>query len=615
MQTTIFGRMVAPVWLWIAILAAILTTIASASHVAAATPETVPPPGAEGPSTPKEVQVPAENPLRVADAATRAQALSEAWMTFQKSCRPCHGNLGAGDGPYARSFAREASDLRRPSRDIAGDAVRFTRIRDGAAALAQRPWESNMPAFGDDLDADQIWGLVLLLDDFTKQGTGLDPDGGGSNVYAHRCAVCHGTSGAGDGPLATELMPPPRNLVRGQYRIRSTEYGAAPIDTDILGAVIRGSGNTAMGRFVALGNDPVENVAKYLESFAPALFATPPAAIPPSSPPITEPIEKLTARGHAVYEEARCWECHGKNGRGDGPTAATLKDEAGRPSIATNLTKRWQWKSAGGSAGVFRILSTGMNGTPMASYASTLSADDRWALGYYLERLGRPYPRFFPTVQAGVVTEQLPADPTAAFWKTIPATSVPLGPQVEIPPYWTQPAIDAVNVTVAVSKEQIGILLVWDDSTRDERDDDAGATSTIAAAVARYGAWRLPDQIAVQFPEKVDPKGVLPAPYLGNADRPVLRWIWSADRQGRGEQQAKVERVAGARAAAVTSTDGPPVQTAAAYVDGQWRVVLLGKRPPKAAASTAMALQSWNGSTGESGYWHGLSGWLTVNLR
>ena len=60
------------------------------------------------------------------------------------------------------AYARRASDLRRPSRDIASDAVRFTRIRDGAASLPDRAWESSMPAFGDDLDTNAIWGLVLL---------------------------------------------------------------------------------------------------------------------------------------------------------------------------------------------------------------------------------------------------------------------------------------------------------------------------------------------------------------------------------------------------------------------------------------------------------------------
>ena len=615
MQKTIIGRTPGTPRaslrrLLVAILVATLPTTTSSRSGAATAPETGKPPAA---ATSARDEVPAENPLRAADATTRQQALSEAWARFQRSCRPCHGNLGAGDGPYGLTFSRRASDLRRPSRDIVGDAIRFRRIRDGAASLAEHPWESNMPAFGEDLDARQIWALVLLLEDFGKEGSGIDPSASGSDIYASRCAVCHGTKGAGDGPLAAELMPSPRDLVRGQYRFRSTEYGAAPIDTDIIGVVARGLGDTAMGHFLSLGVDRLENVAAYVQTFAPALFATQPATLPGSPVPAL-PVAQLVTRGRAVYEDARCWECHGKTGRGDAPSAATLTDASSRPSLATNLTKSWQVKAGGGAPEIFRTISTGMNGTPMPSYASTLSPEDRWAVAYYVQYLGRARPKFSPTVQAGNVTEQIPLDPTAAFWKTIPPTEVPLGPQVEVPPYWTQPSIDEVDVTVTVNGEQIAILLVWDDRTRDVRNDDAGAAPTIAAALARYGTWRLPDQIAVQFPDKVDPKGVLPAPYLGDANRPVVRWIWSADRQERGEQ-AVIERVAGARATPVTSTDGPPVQTAAAYADGQWRVVLLSKRPPKTAASTKIALQGRNGGAGESGNRTSFSGWLTVNLR
>jgi DMSO reductase family type II enzyme heme b subunit len=598
----------------LAILAAVALALASASigHTATATRETHKPAAGATPEKARE-SVPAENPLHAADAATRQQALSAAWATFQSTCRPCHGNLGAGDGPFGLSFARRASDLRRPSRDIAGDAVRFTRIRDGAASLGDHAWESSMPAFGDDLDARQIWGLVLLLEDLGKDGSGLALDASGAEIYASRCAVCHGSNGAGDGPLASEIFPPPRDLIRGQYRFRSTEYGTAPIDSDIIGGIARGLGDTAMGRFLPLGAQRLEAVTAHLMTFTPTLFANAPPTLPGSPMPMT-PIAPLVARGRAVYDEAHCDECHGKAGRGDGPSAPTLKDESGHPSIATNLTKRSQIKSGGGATTIFRVLSSGMNGTPMGSYATTLSADDRWALAYYLENLAQARPRFSPNVQAGVVTEPIPVDPTASLWKTIPPTQVPLGPQVEILPYWTQPSIDEVDVRVAVNGDQIGILLVWDDRTRDVRTDDAGATSTVPAALARYGAWRLPDRVAVQFPEKPDPKGILPAAYLGDDSRPIRRWVWSADRQERGEP-AVVERVAGARQTPTASSEDSAVQTAASFVDGQWRVVLLGKRPAKTAAIIPLAVQSWNGAMGESGHWLGLSGWMSIQLR
>jgi DMSO reductase family type II enzyme heme b subunit len=452
---------------------------------------------------------------------------------------------------------------------------------------------------------------VLRLEELGKDPRTDETAASPNELYSPRCAACHGAAGAGDGPLAAELMPAPRSFTREHYRFRSTLPGSPPIFNDVLTILNRGMGNTAMGRMLAMGTQQMEDAGKFIEGFGSAHFLPDEQAILIGSPPNRTPIAELTARGRAVYDEQHCAECHGKDGRGDGPKAADLKDELGRPAIATNLTKRWHLKGGGGVQAVYRILSTGLDGTPMASYASSINEADRWAVGYFLDKQARQYPRFMPTVLAGTTKEKIPNDPTAAFWKTTPATTVPLGPQIEVPPYWTQPSVDAVDITVAVDDDQIGILLVWDDRTKNEQNDDAGAgASTVAAAVARYGAWRLPDQMAVQFIEKVDPKGVLPSHYLGASDRPVVRWIWSANRP----EQALVERVAGPRATPVAVTDAS-VQTRAAYADGQWRVVLIGKRPPKTVAETDIALQGWDGSTGETGRWHGLSGWLDLKLR
>jgi DMSO reductase family type II enzyme heme b subunit len=567
----------------------------------------------DAPAAPPAGAIPAENPLRTADEATRRQARDDAYVTFQRSCRPCHGNLGAADGPYAFVFPKRAADLRRPSRDIVGDATRFKRIRDGAAALGERPWESGMPAFGAALDARQIWGLVLLLDDFGKEASGIDVNATGADVYAERCAVCHGAKGAGDGPLTSELLPPPRDLVRGSYRFRSTVSGAAPLDSDIIGVTAHGLGDTAMGHFLALGSQRLEDVTAHVQSLAPTLFATTPPTIT-GSPMPTEPLMQLAERGRKVYESAKCTECHGATGRGDGPSAATLKDDAGHPSVATNLTKRWLFKAGSSSSDVFRTLASGLNGTPMSSYDKTLSPDERWALATYIERLGRLRPRYLPNIVASAVTEKLPLDPGAPVWKTIPTAFVPLGQQIELQPYWTEPSIDSVDVVAAVNRDELAILLVWDDRSRDVQASDTPASS-VSAAIARHGSWHLPDAIAVQLPEKIDAKGTLPPVYLGDATHPVRRWLWSADRQEKGETQALVQHVAGPQATPTASAEREAVQTAATYTDGQWRVVLLTKRPPSSVAALPIALHAWDGGAGESGHWHSFSGWVNVKLR
>lgn len=41
----------------------------------------------------------------------------------------------------------------------------------------------------------------------------------GGKIYANNCAVCHGPKGLGDGPAGASLIPKPRNLVQGQWKV------------------------------------------------------------------------------------------------------------------------------------------------------------------------------------------------------------------------------------------------------------------------------------------------------------------------------------------------------------------------------------------------------------
>ena len=555
--------------------------------------------------------IPAENPLRAADDATRARALGDAWETFQRACRPCHGNVGAGDGPYATTFAEPAADLRRPSSAVAADAIRFRRIRDGATSRSDRPWLSAMPAFGDDLTDEQIWGLVLLLEQLGQPGTGLPEDTAAADVYQARCAVCHGRDGKGDGPLAAELTPAPRNFVTAAYHIRSTLPGSPPIDTDIIGSIARGMGDTAMGRFQAIGVQTLEDLAAHLRTFAPEAFSTESKTIPMSGMPM-EPADVLQAKGRQVYDEAGCADCHGKFRRGDGPGGRNLRGEGGRPAFATDLNKRWQIRGGGASSDMYRTITAGMPGTAMDAYVDKLSEDQRWAVAFFLERQTKTRPRFPVNVQAVSVDGALPSDPASPIWSTIPAFSVPLGPQMDIAPYWTQPSIDTVDVTVAAKGKQVAVLLAWSDRTRDVQNQDTGATD-VATALGRRGSWRLPDRIAVQFPASIVAKGPLPPPYLGDGAHPVTRWIWSADRSEGGETAALVDRVAGPRATP-EAVPGVTVTGAASFADGQWRVVLTGELPtaPKGTA-IPIAVQAWDGAAGETGVRQSFSGWLGLN--
>ena len=57
----------------------------------------------------------------------------------------------------------------------------------------------------------------------------------------------------------------------------------------------------------------------------------------------------LVERGKEVWQQAKCWECHGQGGKGDGEKAAGLKDDFGFPIPPANLTTG-QFKSGAGGA-------------------------------------------------------------------------------------------------------------------------------------------------------------------------------------------------------------------------------------------------------------------------
>ena len=85
------------------------------------------------------------------------------------------------------------------------------------------------------------------------------------------------------------------------------------------------------------------------------------------------------ANGKTIYQ-SKCASCHGMNGAGGGPAAHGMQPVP--PALAGDTAV------AGTSpATMFRIISVGVSGTPMPSWASTLSPEERWDVVAYLTSL------------------------------------------------------------------------------------------------------------------------------------------------------------------------------------------------------------------------------------
>ncbi len=203
----------------------------------------------------------------------------------------------------------------------------------------------------------------------------------GQRVYEHRCVGCHGARGDGNGPAATFLFPRPRDFTAGVFKFRSTPSGSLPTDRDLFQTVTRGVRGTAMPPWHELAEKDRRAAITYVKNFS-ERFATeaPEAVVLPTPPPATV---ELVARGKVLYTSAKCFECHGEGGRGDGPSANQLKDDFDVPIRPTDFT-RGQFKSGSSVADIHRTMTLGLDGTPMPSFGDSMSDDERWAISYYV---------------------------------------------------------------------------------------------------------------------------------------------------------------------------------------------------------------------------------------
>ncbi len=240
----------------------------------------------------------------------------------------------------------------------------------------------------------------------------------GRGVYARYCIGCHGPEGAGDGPAARWLSPPPRNFQSGRFKFRSTPTGEFPTDADLLRTVTCGLAGSAMPGFPLVPESDRRDVVAYVQHLAALGLArrevdylvteegesyeslrgarlaeiraeaeqrvhgAQPMAVPPAPAATPESI----ARGKDVFDRL-CAPCHGVGGRGDGPSSYTLrdwKDAEIRPRDFTTGVFR-----AGSSPrDLYMRLRGGLMGTPMPAIPG--SDQEIWDQVHYILSMRDP---------------------------------------------------------------------------------------------------------------------------------------------------------------------------------------------------------------------------------
>jgi DMSO reductase family type II enzyme heme b subunit len=403
----------------------------------------------------------------------------------------------------------------------------------------------------------------------------------GKRVYFTKCVWCHGVDGAGDGPGADRLWPRPRNFNQGTFKIRHTASGELPLfdakkpipgQNDLFETVTHGLPGSAMPSWEGILTEEqrlqvlsfvttqLVKDRKFTDKESEYQTILQVADLKPKPP-----TEESLKRGSELIVEKKCVECHGAEGRGDG-NAFNLKDDWGFSIQPADWHKCWNFRGSRQDAynvmNIFRTFSTGVNGTPMPSFADNTTVDERWDIANWVNFLcerdneGNPLPidpltdkpKINFVVPSDPVEGEIPTDLENEAWKRAPKRYVAMGGQITHKPRNFVNRIDDIWVRSLYNDKSVVYLLEWDDRTKSvateklpweptevnldikEQAPKTGEEGSIAANQNNYAVYN--DAIAIETPIKWKelPAPIKPRYLFGtNEQYPVDIVKWEAD--------------------------------------------------------------------------------------
>ncbi len=403
----------------------------------------------------------------------------------------------------------------------------------------------------------------------------------GKRVYFTKCVWCHGVDGAGDGPSADRLWPRPRNFNQGTFKIRRTASGELPLfdakkstpgQNDLFETLTHGLPGSAMPSWEGI---LTEEQRLQVLSFVTTQLVKDRKFTDKQSEAQTvlqlddlKPIpatEESVTKGAELVKEKKCVECHGTEGRGDG-NAFNLKDDWGFSIQPANWHKCWNFRGSRQDPynvkNIFRTFSTGVNGTPMPSFADNSTVEERWHIANFVNSLcerkadGKPLdidpladkPKINFVVSSGVVEGEIPADPEHELWKNRARRYVAMGGQITHKPRNFVNRIDDIWVKSLYNDKHVVFMFQWDDRTKSvatgklpwaptevnidvkEQDPKTGEEGSIATHQNNYAVYN--DAIAMETAVKWKelPSPIKPRYLFGsNEQYPVDIVKWEAD--------------------------------------------------------------------------------------
>jgi len=286
----------------------------------------------------------------------------------------------------------------------------------------------------------------------------------GKQLYDKYCSQCHALTGDGQGYATPRLKPEPRDFTSGKYKFRTTPSGMLPTDADLIRVIKEGLPYTSMPGWPMFSDAQIQNIVYHLKTFSDDFRNPEVEAAPIEIGEPTPSTEESVTRGKQVYKELGCAACHGNLGRGDGPSAPTLKDDWGAHIRPADMSQPWTFRGGPTRVDMFRTFSTGLNGTPMPSYFDALPAEDRWHLvNYMVELSDGDEPDYANLVKAAYVEDDLELDEAGTIFETAEKARFPLIGQIIEPGRNFYPSATAVEVKAVYNRREIALLVRWND--------------------------------------------------------------------------------------------------------------------------------------------------------
>jgi cytochrome c oxidase cbb3-type subunit 2 len=216
----------------------------------------------------------------------------------------------------------------------------------------------------------------------------------GRQLFYRYCWGCHGFRGDGNGenwlPPSSWLGPylniQPRDFVAATFKCRSTPTGTLPTDQDLYNSLVRGFVNSAMPSWITLTDQNRADLVAFIKTFS-ARWKNEKPGDPIKVPPETKLTVESIKQGQQLFQKLECWKCHGQEGRGDGPSASTLTDSNDQPIRPYNFAVGSRFKCGATNQDLYKIFITGLDGTPMPSFADVIKPEDAWDLVHFLRTL------------------------------------------------------------------------------------------------------------------------------------------------------------------------------------------------------------------------------------